>query len=126
MKGEWSIDTIADTDDNSAKLTGKGTASAVFEGKARWQEPSRLGFEMTMTTAKSGVATTVEFYNWKTGKYEAAPFEPGTTRANYAAKANNVSSLIETGTKRVRARVTLKGKGAWGLTIDRAGWTANP
>ena len=127
VKGAWSMDSLADADDNGAEVSGKGTGSVVFEGKCRWQLPSKLAFNMHAKAAKSGLSGTVEFYDWKAAKYDdAQSFETGTSYSDAAASATKVARYIEPGTKRVRARVTFKGKGSWSATVDQAGWTVNP
>lgn len=123
-KATLSLDALSASDDNAAAIDSKGSTSLVFDGVCRWQNPSKLGFE-TRTKGSKALTQTVEFYNWKTGKYEQAKSaDVGSAFAANESYVKGVSDFVQAGTKAVRARVTLKGKAS--VSMDKAGWVANP
>ncbi|MBS1724564.1 MAG: choice-of-anchor B family protein [Armatimonadetes bacterium] len=126
-KGEMSTDALATGDDNGAAVSGKGTGTVVFEGKAPWQNPSKLSFELRGKASKGTPDTTLELYDWTAGKYDQmSSGSLGTSFGDQQVVGTKVARYIEAGTKRVRARLTIRDKGSWSAMIDKASWTVNP
>lgn len=125
-KATLSLDALADADDNAASVDVKNNATLVFDGVCKWQSPSKLGFEVRSKGNKNA-SQTVEFYNWKTGKYEQAKSTGLTTSFDSSENyVKGVSDYIQADTKAIRARVTLKAKGNASVSVDKASFVANP
>lgn len=126
IKGTWTMVTIGESDDEAGEFSGSGTGSVVLDAKAKWVSPSKVGFELKASSGES-VGATVEFYNWKTKKFEQAnSMKLDSSSTEFSVSADKAANLVESGTKNMKVKVTLKGSGAWKVSLDKARWTINP
>ncbi|MBS1713307.1 MAG: choice-of-anchor B family protein [Armatimonadetes bacterium] len=119
-------DALSEADGSGQEVSGKGEATLTFEGKCRWQVPSKLSFAVH-SASKGRLDQTIELYDWSSGKWEqAATGSTAEGAADLTATGKSAGRFVEAGTKAVRARLKVKGAGAWTMKLDQAGWTANP
>lgn len=104
----------------------------VFEGTCRWQDISKVRFQLRNKVNSAGLQQIVDLWDFTAGAWvEVQNQNASTTETSFTLTAPNPDRFVEAGTKTMRARVQLKAVGPttvsdWGTSIDLATWTINP
>jgi choice-of-anchor B domain-containing protein len=103
-----------------------------FDGTALWQHASKLRFSVTGWASTTGLTRTIEMYNWQAGAFETvSAFVVGTSSATTDLELVNPDRFIQAGTRKIRARISLKQTGIsgsfpWAYNFDQVAWFINP
>jgi choice-of-anchor B domain-containing protein len=104
----------------------------VMEGASLWQDVSRLQFKVRSRTTTTNVQQTIELYDFVAATWVSVDSRAiGTAFVDVTGLGANPDRFVETGTKKIRARVSLKpnglvSSGAWQGIFDEAEWIVNP
>lgn len=121
------INVLADGDDSAATLEGKESSTITMNGTASWQLPSKIGVVLRAKASGKLSEATVEFFNWKTNKYEkSSGFEMGKSYGDSSIAIGKVGDFVQAGTKAIRAKITFNGSGSWNASIDKLSFFNNP
>jgi hypothetical protein len=103
-----------------------------FDGTAPWQHASKLRFSITGWASTPGLTRTIELFDWQADSFETvSAIAVGTSSATTDLMLSDADRFIQPGTRRVRARVSLKQTGIvlgfpWAYNFDQVAWFINP
>lgn len=104
----------------------------VLDGVSRWQDISKLRFELRNRVDSAGLVQTVEFWDFEASQWILVGTDtPGFTDTTFTFTAPQPDRFVEAGTKKVRARIQIRASGPttitnWGSVIDLGAWIVNP
>lgn len=103
----------------------------VLEGTSAIASPSSMTFRLEASANQANVGQTISLYNFTTGVYDQVDSRAASlTDTTVNAVATNPSRYVETGTNKVRAKISYQATGPivtypWNAKIDQSVWIIN-
>lgn len=104
----------------------------VMEGTSLWTDITKLSFSIEGKVNTAGLQVTLELYDYVAATWVQPQSVTGTTTdTTLTVTGSNVDRFIEAGTKKMKARVSVRSIGPtslsqWQISLDQAEWTVNP
>lgn len=106
--------------------------SVVMEGTCLWTDITKLSFSLEGKVNTAGLQVTLELYDFVSGGWVQPQSVAGTmTDSTVTVTGTTVDRFIEAGTKKMKARVSVRATGPtalsqWQIAMDNAEWAVNP